>query len=333
MEEQAGRPQWCWPSPTSRPRPPFWSRTAWPLQMLLSHLHHPKISPQEIPMWDRLQTPEHTPQPCPAHSSLCGHELPDMASGGMDEEEAGGCCQHPQRTLWTLFGRGGFPFRHTTKEMWTQKVVTTHHAHGPADRVYEAGVQGAVIHGQGVILVMLNQVHHRVELQGLHKAVLVVFLQNLDQFVAPSFPEDSKLKNQNQGYLESTCVKNEWVFWVWSLHVPINNLCQHDLHICQSILCVSCPCKQFFCEVYMYQSTTWPKYMPKSCKVFCVWAAHVSNNYIKLDLNRIRTTLGKYHFWCTFSLLTPIKVKSSIEFTIVQSFTGLSFIAHLSVRV
>lgn len=88
-------------------------------------------------------------------------------------------------------------------------MVTTHHAHGPADRVDEAGVQGAVIHGQGVILVMLNQVHHRVELQGLHKAVLVVLLQNLDQFVAPSFPEDSKLKNQNQGYLESTCVKNE----------------------------------------------------------------------------------------------------------------------------
>lgn len=83
---------------------PFLIKNCMTLQMLLSHLHHPKISPQEFPMWDRLQTPEHNPQPCPAHSSLCGHELSDMATEGMDKEEVGGCCQHPQRTLWTLGG-------------------------------------------------------------------------------------------------------------------------------------------------------------------------------------------------------------------------------------
>ena len=75
--------------------------------------------------------------------------------------------------------------RSTGNEFW---LYTTHHAHGSADRVDEAGVQGAVVHSKGVVLVMLNQVHYRVELQGLHKAILVVLLQDLDQLVAPSFP-------------------------------------------------------------------------------------------------------------------------------------------------
>ena len=85
-----------------------------------------------------------------------------MATEGMDKEEVGGCCQHPQRTLWTLGGEDSH-LDTRPKRCERRRVVTTHHAHGPADRVDEAGVQGAVIHGQGVILVMLNQVHHRVE--------------------------------------------------------------------------------------------------------------------------------------------------------------------------
>lgn len=55
-------------------------------------------------MWDRPQTPEPTPQPCPAHSSLCGHELPDMATGGMDEEEAGGVLPAPTENTVDLGG-------------------------------------------------------------------------------------------------------------------------------------------------------------------------------------------------------------------------------------
>ena len=46
---------------------------------------------------------------------------------------------------------------------------------------------------EGLCAVVLNQLDHRVELEGLHKSILAVPLKDLDQFIAATLPEIQKM--------------------------------------------------------------------------------------------------------------------------------------------
>lgn len=60
------------------------------------------------------------------------------------------------------------------------------------DWVEQLDVQFWVVLGEGFVAVMVDQLHHRAEGQRVGEAVLPLPMEDLDQFVVASFPEEGR---------------------------------------------------------------------------------------------------------------------------------------------
>ena len=67
------------------------------------------------------------------------------------------------------------------------------------DGVEQPGVQLGVVLGEGLVPIVVDQLHHRVEGQGLRKAVFAIPVEDLDQLVIPTFP----VRGEKQGLMNN----------------------------------------------------------------------------------------------------------------------------------
>lgn len=72
------------------------------------------------------------------------------------------------------------------------------------DGVHEFDVQLGVVLSQRLVSVVADELHHRVERQGVREAVLPVPMVDLYQLVVAPFPEQEKKKKRIQGEYMST---------------------------------------------------------------------------------------------------------------------------------
>ena len=64
-------------------------------------------------------------------------------------------------------------------------------------RVQQLHVQFGVVLGERLVAVMVDELHHRAEGQRVGEAVFPLLMEDLDQFVVASFPEDKSVWTLN----------------------------------------------------------------------------------------------------------------------------------------